>query len=538
MSRRTVVTSATLAAAVLAAYSVALGRAPIYLCDAEVLFALNARSVAATGHDINGRLLPLYFQVYGNMWFHPVLVYVSAVFLTVLPLAEWTVRLPSVAIGAVDVVLTYLVARRILDDERWGVVAGVLLAITPSHIIHSRLAMDYLYPVPFVLGWLLALTIYLERRRPWILFVAASILGLGCYSYIASLVMMPLYLAMTLAACVRDGDRRRHLAIALAGFVWPLVIIVPWVALHLDALAATAGRYQLSNLPTLAVTGASPTASVSGGVPLSTILQQLRSSTRFSGLTGRLSLYWYFFDPSFLFLMGGYASIIDSTRRVGVFLAPFAVFIPVGLYELARRGRVMDWIVVAGFATAPLAACLVVPEPYAIDRELELLPFAAIAAAFGLRRLATASARWARALAIGLVALLPLHLAFFIYDYTSDYPLAAAAWFEGNRRGAMEEIIARDARAAVPAIYLDSAIPYVDAYWKLYLMKHRREDLAARTVYVTTGELVARELEPRSLVMTMHDDKVVAALAAGGRLHEVAAPPEPGAAPQFGVFER
>ena len=53
--------SGLLLVAVCALYAIDLGRAPVYLHEAEVLFALHARSIATTAHDTNGRLLPLYF---------------------------------------------------------------------------------------------------------------------------------------------------------------------------------------------------------------------------------------------------------------------------------------------------------------------------------------------------------------------------------------------------------------------------------------------------------------------------------------------
>ena len=61
-------------------------------------------------------------------------------------------------------------------------------------------------------------------------------------------------------------------------------------------------------------------------------------------MTGRVSLYWYFFDPAYLFLSGGYANVVNSTRHVGVFLAPLLVFVPIGLLRLAstRRTRWRD----------------------------------------------------------------------------------------------------------------------------------------------------------------------------------------------------
>src|SRR3954471_13623538 len=107
---RPITALALLAIGVTVLYSANLGHAPIYLHDAEVLFALHALSIARTLHDANGRLLPLYFQmsqIGGNVWFHPAIVYVTAAFLRVLPLSEWTVRLPTVLIGLIDVALMY-----------------------------------------------------------------------------------------------------------------------------------------------------------------------------------------------------------------------------------------------------------------------------------------------------------------------------------------------------------------------------------------------------------------------------------------------
>src|SRR5437588_372159 len=94
-----------LAAGLLLVYAGNLGNAPIYLHHDEVFFALQASSIADTGRDLNGRLLPLYFQISGGLWFHPVLVYAMTPFLKILPLTEWSIRLPTVAVGFLDLVL-------------------------------------------------------------------------------------------------------------------------------------------------------------------------------------------------------------------------------------------------------------------------------------------------------------------------------------------------------------------------------------------------------------------------------------------------
>ena len=276
---------AVLTAFVFVLYTANLGRAPIYLHDAEVLFALHAQSIATTLHDTNGRLLPLYFQmpqIGENVWFHPMMVYALAPLLTVLPLSETVIRLPSVLVGLTDVILIYFIGVRVFRSERWGLVTAALLALTPSHFMHSRMAMDYLLPVPFVLAWLLALLAFLEHRRPWMLVAATTFLGVGLYSYIASTIMMPLYLAMTLAVIAATTDRpRRSWLLAAAGFAWPLCLLL-WFAFHPDVIVQTLSRYGLDR---------GTAAPWPKGAPLAVVAETMWRTAR---LSDRVSQYWSF----------------------------------------------------------------------------------------------------------------------------------------------------------------------------------------------------------------------------------------------------
>jgi 4-amino-4-deoxy-L-arabinose transferase-like glycosyltransferase len=499
-----------------------------------VLFALHAHSIATTLHDTNGRLLPLYFQmpqIGENVWFHPIIVYAMAPILAVLPLSDFAVRLPSVLVGLIDVALLYFIAARLFRSDGWALIAAALLALTPSHFIHSRLAMDYLYPVPFALGWLLCLQIFLERRETRWLFAATSCLGVGFYSYIASVGMMPLYLAMTLACVWATLERPlRAAAVAVAGFAWPLVPLI-WIAWHPAFVAQTLTRYQV---------GQSVASGHPAGASLSVVLSGLRNVARFSEISGRISLYWYFFDPSYLFLTGGYANVVNSVRHVGVFPVSFAVLVPIGLAVLVARGRTLvDGLVVAGFLSAPLVACLVVPEPYAIDRELELLPFGVLAAVAGARYLVGARGRPGRAAAIVLLAAVPAHFTFFLVDYYRDYPPWAAFWFSWNRRGAIDTLLARNERQPAPAIYISTHhISYIDAYWRLYLIERRHEELLRRTVYFDSEGFDAAAIPRGALLLTGIDDTSLNRFIDAGQLRRLAAIPEPGSPPFFFILER
>jgi 4-amino-4-deoxy-L-arabinose transferase-like glycosyltransferase len=512
-------------------YAWRLGTNPIYPYDAEVLFGLHAHAIAMTGHDFNGRLLPLYFQMPAigeNVWFHPAIVYFTAPFLRVLPFAEWSVRLPSVVLGLVNLVLMWFIARRIFASERWAFLASILLALTPSHFIHSRVAMDYLYPVPFVMAWLLCLLAFLDRGRPVLLFLATSFLGVGFYSYIASVVMMPVYLAVTAVTLWVTSNRSpRIFMTALAGFVWPLLLL-SWVAFHPEVFGQTLARY--------GVGGPDP-GIPRGPRPIAEILEALRKPVRFSELTGRLSLYWYFFDPSYLFVTGGYANVVNSTRHVGVFVLPFLLFVPVGLYRMAVSRRLTDLLILFGFLSAPFAACLVVPEPYAIDRELALLPFGVLIAAAGVRALVDARHTLVRAIGVAALIVVPLHFAFFVYDYYGDYRLRSAFWFEWNHRDAFALAIARAREDAAPAIYLSTdQMPYMDAYWRFYLIKERAEPLLDRTVYFDAHAVDLQAIPAKSVLVVGPRD--AEALSSSTHVRRIALVPEPADPPFFSVWQR
>lgn len=65
----------------------------------------------------------------------------------------------------INIVLTYFVAWKLFARRDAALCAAFFIALTPAHFIHSRVAMDYLHPVPFILGWLYLFARYLNGAR-------------------------------------------------------------------------------------------------------------------------------------------------------------------------------------------------------------------------------------------------------------------------------------------------------------------------------------------------------------------------------------
>ncbi len=513
---------AALIGATTVVYSLWLGYSPIYMHDAEVLFALHARSIAATLRDTNGTFLPLYFHmpsIGANVWFHPMIVYFSALFLKVLPFADWSVRFPSVVVGAIDVLLMYFVALRLFRSPAYAWIVAACLALTPAHFIHSRLEMDYLYPVPFVLGWLLCLLRFDDTEERWLIWLAGLVLGVGFYSYIAAVAFMPLYLVFTwlyLFAKYR-GVRRAHVAFT-AAFCLPLIAFVAWRFLYPQVFSGTAYRYAITRR----------------GVVFG-VLHLLN----YTVIGDYVSNYWNFYNPNFLFLAGS-PNFQSSTRAAGVFLAPVALFLAVGLYQvvITEKPRVSA-LLIAGFLTAPIPAVLV-EEPYAIYREMELLVFACLLAGFGIRALLQHGSSRRRAVAIVAIAAMPVQFGYFMKDYFTDYRLNSFGWFGGNLRAAVSTVVDIDRERPVPAVFLSTRIPYALERWHYYLAEDDCESMLERTHALEPTDALAGIPAGSLVVVPIEDGDVTDNRVKAPGLEHVTDIVEPfGSRPrEFAIFER
>lgn len=570
-------------------YAWRLDAMPTYISPDEAIISVDAYELATTGRDLKGTSLPLYFhiQMPGETrfgWFTPVIFYLSAAFYQVLPFTEWSVRLPSVFIGLVNLLVIYLLAKRLFDSAWIAMAAAGVLALSPAHFIFSRYALDYLYPVPFILLWLLCLQRALAGRASRWLFLSSLCLGLGFYSYAAAVLLVPVFLVLSLAVWFAETGDAKSGAWAALGFGLPLVAFAIWLGSHPSAFGDTAQRYALYDARNL------------------NALQGLKELLGFPNVERMTSLYWSFFNPAFLFLSGD-QSMTFSTRAAGVFPQVLVLLIPIGVFRILSVDRTpFNLLLLAGFVIAPMPAVLV-PEAGAINRATAMLPFGALLAAFGVKQLAAVSAiRFARpaagiigatalalgvayaawtvategrlsgsaaglvglgvvliaftamaarvaqgpVLAIGLLALVVMQFGSFSRDYFGDYRVRLNSWLGGNLRGALEAIIERRPEGDTTFVYFahlqstsglaDIRNYWMDAYWRFYLIKHHREDLLAQS-----GPLDATRLDaitPGSLVLGNRGDRIIEGLIESRQLTPVVTVPELDRDPFFVILEK
>ena len=242
--------------------------------------------------------------------------------------------------------------------------AAALLLLTPLLWQLAGTNPLALLPLLPVAVWLVAGAVWLQTRALTWAIVSGVALGLGLYTSLAAVVMMPAYLAITLAILFHGR-------------------VAPWRqgALCLVAFMVCASPMALTSLRQPEQLRAVINSHHMYDADRYNVLQGAREITSWVGLTARSEVYWDYFNPAFLFLTGG------------VLFPPVMVLLPVGLFALLREPTTpLTRLWLAGLAVAPLAAALTAETPIPA-RALYITPFAAIIAASGVQYLLTLTRR-------------------------------------------------------------------------------------------------------------------------------------------------
>ena len=211
---------------------------PVGMFRDEVSTGYDAYSILKTGRDQYGEVLPLFARSFGdyNESLYRFLVVPSVFFFG---LTEFAVRFPAAVIGVLTVFIFYFLVR-VLFDERVALTAAFLLAVSPWHVVFSRVGFRaILFPFFFSLGlyWFFKSNKKFfggpgggfskkppGRRRHYIVLSAVAF-SFALYSYSSARVFVPLFLIVLTVVYFKDlKEQRRHAVIA--GIILITVLVV------------------------------------------------------------------------------------------------------------------------------------------------------------------------------------------------------------------------------------------------------------------------------------------------------------------------
>jgi len=456
-----------------------LGEVPVYVSTDEAKLAVQAHSLATTGRDLRGNRLPVFLLIVDPLvpdehsvaWWQPFLFYVTAGVFRVVDVSAGSTRIAVATLALLNIGLIYLVALQWLRSKPLALFAAAALALTPAHFILGREAADYFCPTTAALIWLAVLWKFLERGdRRWAI-LTGLVLGLGLYTYITSWVVMPMYVVLTLLAAWRRKVSFSACSALVGAFACCAIPAVIWAALNPGMIGDTLVHYK-----------------VSGG----------------SRAIERITLYWDYFNPSYLFFSGA-SNLLWSTRTAGVFLLSFIVLLPAGLWALAYAWRsAYGGVLLLGFFLVPLPIVLAMPEApfYATPRAILAAPFGVLIATAGVALLIRNQLPLTRAVALVAIVLMPWQFSSFARDYFTGYPERSAPWIDTmNFQGVARYVL--DHASDAPAVFLsdDDIREDKSVKWKFHLIAAKRPDLWARTKYLAAEDQAAPGIEPGSVLI-------------------------------------
>jgi hypothetical protein len=462
-------------------YLVRLDDTPAAFGGDEAFFANHAYSLATTGRDLNGRVLPLVVQLDRDtdpgLWYQAMLVYLDAAAFVVLPFAEWSARLPIALLAILNIALLAIAARSYVQHVSGGAVAAFVLALSPVYFFLSRQALDYICPITFVVAWLCLLSRLHERPHVRLAFACGAILGAGLFSYISSWLMMPVYLACTWALAMTKPGGLKLCAVAAIGFLLPAGLLAAWLLGHPDAWASLFNRY------------------AAGGT---THMPGLNINSYYR-VVDFVAAYWSCWNPAQLFLIGS-ANPTIGVRSAGVFVVPIAVLFVAGLLSLRRQP--LDMVLLTGLLTSPLGPVLY-GTPGAIQRQLVVLPFVAIVAARGAARLLQSTSVIARAAAVASLVTAPLVFAYAAYEVFAERESYLTRFDPSNFRDLTPALAEFNRQAAAPQVVL--AIGPYDrrAYWLFHTQKLGDLALRDKAVFWEPSNFTHDAIREHSLIVAM-----------------------------------
>jgi 4-amino-4-deoxy-L-arabinose transferase-like glycosyltransferase len=166
-----------------------IDKSPPSLSWDEAAVGYNAWTILNWGKDEWGKTLPLSFKSFEDDK-HPVHIYLTLPTVAIFGLNEIGVRASSAIFGILNVFIIFFLAKKIIKSSWAGIIASVVLAISPYNIHFSR----YNHELNFALFFfMLGLTLLLKgiEKKNYLVILGLGSLGLDLLAYHSAEVVVP-----------------------------------------------------------------------------------------------------------------------------------------------------------------------------------------------------------------------------------------------------------------------------------------------------------------------------------------------------------
>jgi 4-amino-4-deoxy-L-arabinose transferase-like glycosyltransferase len=395
----------------------------------EVAIGYNAYSLVETGKDEYGKSFPLLFESFEDFKL-PGYIYTTAVFIKVLGLNEWAVRLPSVIFGVLTVFAAYFLAKELFPSwpKTFYLLPVAFLVTSPWHIQFSRPGFEANGGLSFTV---LGIYFLVKARRQASSYLLAAILFvLSLYFYYSGRVFLPVFLITYFIFFRKEVIfAKKWVALSIA------VAFLLFLPLGLK-LFSSQGVNRLSQISIFSDEGVKNEVynySQKEGLSFSSRLFHNRYKEYFFIFAKN---YLSHFSPGFLFFDGD-PQERHSTRGLGMLYLWELPFLILGFLKL-REYQTAAKIILPWLFLSPLPASLALPSPHAL-RSLVILPTFQIITALGVLETYLYLKEKHKWLVKPVIVVLAIVVSFSFISYLDNYwrhskNQTAFSWADGHRQ--------------------------------------------------------------------------------------------------------
>ncbi len=342
----------------------------------EVTVGYNAYSLIETGRDENGNFLPLYIDSFGD--FRPAgYFYLTAPFIKIFGLNEFSVRFPSAIFGALTIVLLFFLAKQIFRNNLIALLSSFLLAISPWHLIVSRASSETSVALFLIVTGVYLFLVGSEKKKILYLIFSLTLLFISFYMYHTPRIFVPLLLLVLIGLNWRKFENVKKITIGFS-----IVILIASIVIAL--FGSGQGRFnQVSIFASpgvyLRLTEQIREEPVGTNIFLVRVLHN--KIVNYSLET--LSNYGKHFSTDFLFIKGGLPTRY-TVPEIGLIYLIEAPFLILGLLLILREKNKPALLPVFWLLAGPVAASLTFEDIPNIQRAFFMLPSFQIITAYGI----------------------------------------------------------------------------------------------------------------------------------------------------------
>lgn len=396
----------------------------------EASLGYNGYSISLTGKDDNGTKFPLYIDMFGDnrpAGYH----YLTIIPIKMFGLTEFATRFPGAIFGALTIFAFYFLVYTIFENKKISLVAAILLAIAPWHIVLSRASAEAIVALFFILaGFGLTFHGFKKGEKRWV-FSGVLFLSISFFFYHAPRLFVPLLFLVFLGLLflIRKSYKINIWA-SLVGSALFLAIVTAFLIL---LIPGGTGRFSQVNIFNSFETNFQ-------------LQQQIKEDTvandnfLFSRIVHNkitnlgyifANNYLEYFSGEFLFTKGGLPAWYNVPRMGLLYLLELP-FLLIGLFALIKSKNTFHKIPLVWLLVAPVVAAITYDDIPNINRAVVMFPMFHIIASAGLLHASEkVSERKKVFLYMGFFALLFLNSVYFLHQYYVNAK-TSKPWYRNN----------------------------------------------------------------------------------------------------------